>query len=67
MNYTFDTNVFLYCLRNRKNEEYIFDEIKFDESEDEIIVSIVTIAEIYAIAEMNNWGQRRKEGVENFL
>lgn len=67
MNYTFDTNILLYCLRNRENEEYIFNEINYDESDDEIIISVVTVAEIYAIAEMNNWGLRRVKGIESFL
>jgi len=67
MNYVIDTNIVLTYLKNGKVKEHIESEYKLFESPQKPIISIVTIAEIRAIALRNNWGQKRIEIVEKFL
>jgi tRNA(fMet)-specific endonuclease VapC len=67
MNYVLDTNVILLYLKNDKTKRSIEDNYGPFQSGNNPVISIVTIAEIRAIALKNNWGERRIKIVEEFL
>ena len=65
MIFFFDTNIILLYLRHSLIVEFI--EVNFKPFEADVIVSVVTVAELKSIALQNKWGNPRLQRMENFL
>ena len=67
MVFILDTNIIWHYLK--KDEVMKVVEKMFDPFNPEftVIISIVTAAELYALAAKNNWGSKRKNALTNFL
>ena len=65
MIFFFDTNIILLYLRHSLIVEFI--EVNFKPFEADVIVSVVTVAELKSIALQNNWGNPRLQKMEDFL
>ena len=65
MIFFFDTNIILLYLRHSLIVEFI--EANFKPFETDVIVSVVTVAELKSIALQNKWGNPRLQRMENFL
>ncbi len=67
MNYVLDTNIILIYLKDEKTKQIIEDSYGPFRAGNNPIISIVTIAEIRALALKNHWGERRIKIVEEFM
>lgn len=65
MLYIFDTNVVLAYLKRSKIKDFVETEYRPFVFPNQPIISVVTVAEIRALALKNNWGKRRITTVEN--
>ena len=59
MTYVWDTNIFIKSLRNRIFLSNINDQYDCFGESNELLVSAVTVGELYAFALRNRWGSRR--------
>ncbi|MEN9613307.1 MAG: hypothetical protein RLZZ628_4121 [Bacteroidota bacterium] len=68
MNYLFDTNLILFYLRNEtKIINYVDNRYQPFATSNTPLISIVSIAELKAIAMRNDWGQHRLLHLQMFL
>ena len=67
MKYVLDTNIILFYLRDKAVKKIVDEEYKLFRSNDDVLISVVTLGEIRSIARRNRWGSRRIETVETFL
>ena len=65
MIFFFDTNIILLYLRDSLVVEFI--EANFKPFAADVVVSVVTVAELKSIALQNNWGNPRLQKMEDFL
>ncbi len=65
MRYVLDTNILLHYLRSTELSLLIDKKYNpLDSSINEAIISVINVAEIRAIAKINQWGQRRMEKID---
>ena len=62
MIYLFDTNILVNSIRHSEYKRFI--EHTYFKSENSIIISVVTEAELKTIAYNNNWGQSKLKEIE---
>lgn len=67
MNYVLDTNIILFYLKDGPTKEFIEENYGPFSSDNTSIISIVTVAEVKAIALKNKWGEKRVKVVEKIL
>lgn len=67
MRYILDTNVILFYLRKNDRRQVIDRRFGPFKPENQAVISIVTVAEIKALAKKNRWGRQRTELAESFL
>lgn len=67
MNYVLDTNIILFYLKDGPTKELIETTYGPFASDNTAIISIVTVAEIKALAQKNKWGDKRIKIVEKIL
>ena len=67
MRYLLDTNILLFYVRDNQTRQFIEDNYApFSQKEDPVI-SIVSVAEILALAGDNNWGERKLKLVQKLI
>ena len=59
MTYVWDTNIFIKSLRNPTFFSMINNQYDCFGSSNELLVSAVTVGELYAFAQRNRWGKKR--------
>ena len=62
-----DTNFIFIQLRENARLQHTVDEYRMDDDDAVLLVSVVTIAELYALAERNKWGEKRLATLQAFL
>ena len=67
MTYVLDTNIILFLLKDGDTRRFIENQFAPFDAPNVAIISVVTIAEIKAIAKKNGWGERRLQVVETIL
>ncbi|NJC27658.1 type II toxin-antitoxin system VapC family toxin [Neolewinella antarctica] len=67
MSYVLDTNVLLYYVRDGETRNYIAKEYDPFSQEDQPVISIVTLGEIYVLAAKNGWGQTRLAKLDKLI
>jgi len=67
MRYVIDTNVLVHIVRNSKTWQWIALTFSPFSEENQTFVSLVSLAEILAFAERNNWGDTKKETLKVIL
>lgn len=67
MRYTLDTNVLLFYVRDKRTRVFIDDTIGPFNDENDAIISIVSVGEIYSLAAKNKWGSTKIKIVEKLL
>lgn len=67
MNYVLDTNIILFYLKDGPTKGFIEEVYSPFSADNTAIISIVTAAEIKALAQKNRWGDRRIKVVEKIL
>ena len=65
MIFIFDTNIILLYLRDSPVVEFI--EAKFQPFDADVVVSVVTVAELKSIALQNKWGNPKLKRMENLF
>ncbi|MEM8527446.1 MAG: hypothetical protein AAGG68_22590 [Bacteroidota bacterium] len=59
MQYTLDTNILLFYVRDNDTRAFIEENYAPFDQEVEPVISIVTVGEIMVIADTNNWGTKK--------
>ena len=59
MTYVWDTNIFIKSLRNPNFLSMINNQYDCFGSSNELLISAVTVGELYAFAQRNRWGKKR--------
>ena len=67
MRYTLDTNVLLFYVRDNETRKFIEENYAPFSSENESLISIVSIGEIMVLASANNWGDRKLKLVQKLI
>lgn len=67
MNFVIDTNIILHYLKNTDKKKWIINNIGPLQIGNVPIISVVSVAEIKALAAKNNWGNNRTNAIEEFL
>jgi len=67
MNYTLDTNMLLYIFRDDKFKSKIEETFQFKSSSNKLIISIVSVGEMRALSLKNQWGEKKKLALEEYL
>lgn len=67
MRYTLDTNVLLFYVRDKKTRQFLDETIGPFSDENESIISIVSVGEIYSLAAKHKWGEEKLKVVEKLL
>lgn len=67
MRYTLDTNVLLFYVRDKITRRFIDEKFGPFSDENESIISIVSIGEIYSLAAKNKWGETKLKVVEKLI
>lgn len=67
MNFVLDTNIILHYLKETDKKKWISKNIGPLQIGNIPIISVVSVAEIKAIAAKNNWGNKRIDTIEEFL
>lgn len=67
MRYTLDTNVLLFYVRGKKTRQFIDNEFGPFNDENEAIISIVSVAEIYSLAEKHKWGETKLKVINRLV
>jgi tRNA(fMet)-specific endonuclease VapC len=67
MNYTWDTNILLNCVRDDAFYTHFDEQFNFFAPQNTLSVSAVVVGEIRSIALRNKWGNRRLERLAQFL
>jgi tRNA(fMet)-specific endonuclease VapC len=65
--YLFDTNVLLALLRGKQLGSYLNQAFRLSEVINRPIISIVSHGEIMAMAQRNDWGDKKRAGLQNML
>lgn len=67
MNYLLDTNIVLTCLRTNELSRKLTRHLNLFAPNVNLLVSVVTIAELKSIAKQNNWGKKRVKALLEWL
>lgn len=67
MIYVIDTNIILSYVRSHSLWNKLSEKYDFYNSKNRVIISVVSVGEIYAIAKRQRWGKRKLEQLEEFL
>ena len=67
MTYVWDTNIFIKSLRNAVFFSNINNQYDCFGNSNELLISAVTVGELYAFALRNRWGSKRLVAMENLL
>ncbi|MFK8165180.1 MAG: type II toxin-antitoxin system VapC family toxin [Lewinella sp.] len=67
MRYTLDTNVLLFYVRDKNTRQFLDEQFGPFSEENESIISIVSVAEIYSLAAKNKWGEVKLKVVERLI
>lgn len=67
MRYTLDTNVLLFYVRDKITRRFIDEKFGPFSDENESIISIVSVGEIYSLAAKNKWGETKLKVVEKLI
>jgi predicted nucleic acid-binding protein len=67
MRYVLDTNIILFYLKDSKTKAFIKEIYNPFGSENEAVISAVTIGEIKSLAIRNGWGEKRVSLVEKIM
>ena len=67
MKYLFDTNIVLHFLRGSELAQSIENELLPFSSDNDAILSVVSVGELYSLALRNKWGEKRLQTLENML
>lgn len=67
MNFIWDTNILLSCIRNNTTYLAYNDKYEFFSNDNKAFISIVTIGEIYSIAHQRNWQKRKRQELKTIL
>lgn len=67
MRYTLDTNVLLFYVRDKETRKFIEENYSPFSDNNEAIISIVSIAEIYSLAAKHKWGDTKLKVVERLI
>ena len=65
--YILDTNVIVHLIRNNELGRYINATYNLSDALQRAVISVVTIGEMYSLAEHRNWGQTKIKQLENIL
>ncbi len=65
--YFLDTGILLGYIRGSGYAEYVEHQFKLMEASSIPLISIVTVGEIYSLAEQFHWGEKKKRSLENLL
>lgn len=67
MRYVLDTNVLLYYVRDQKTRQYIDEHFDPFGSDNDAIISVVSLGEIYSLATRNRWGSQKMNLLEALI
>jgi len=67
MNFVLDTNIILHYLKDTNKKKWISENVGPLQNRNVPIISVVSVAEIKALAAKNNWGNKRTLAIEEFL
>ena len=67
MTYLLDTNIIIHSTRNDSTALRIENQYNLFSSSHRLVVSVVTVGELYSFALQRNWGIRRMEALGNLL
>lgn len=67
MRYTLDTNVLLFYVRDKNTRKFIDENFEPFSDENEAIISIVSVAEIFSLATKHKWGEAKLQIVERLI
>jgi len=67
MNFVLDTNIILHYLKDTDKKKWISKNVGPLQQGNIPIISVVSVAEIKALAAKNNWGNKRTQAIEEFL
>lgn len=67
MKYTLDTNVLLFYVRDKETKRFIEQEFAPFDEQNEAMISVVSIAEIYSLATRNKWGNTKLKVVQKLI
>jgi len=67
MLYILDTNILVHFSRNSNIYTELIEELDLFGKDNFVFISEVSIGEIYAIALINNWGEKRLKRIKNLL
>lgn len=68
MQYVLDTNILLFYIRDAEKREFIEAEYApFNQPNQEPVISIVMVAEIMTLADINNWGRQKRLLIQDLL
>ena len=65
--YFFDTNILLALHRGRQLGDYLNQTFRLSEVINRPLISVVTHGEIWAMAQRNSWGDKKRNAVEEML
>ena len=67
MRYTLDTNVLLFYVRDKATRKFIENQYSPFGDDNESIISIVSVAEIYSLAAKHKWGETKLKVIEKII
>jgi len=67
MTYLIDTNIIVHFVRDLALYKAVENDYQIFESPNKVVISEVSIGEIYSLSKRNRWGERRMERLERFL
>lgn len=67
MVYLIDTNIIVHFVRDSQLYDTIEQEFKLFTRPNRVLISEVSVGEIYSLSKRNRWGQRKMNRLDNFL
>lgn len=67
MDYLWDTNILLHYIRNSEKFNEWNNQYTFFEGNNRILLSVINIGEIESLAYQLNWGELRRQRLQNFV
>ena len=67
MNYFLDTNLVLIYLRDNEIARQIEDDVQLLQSDNNLLISVVTLGELKSIAKQNKWGKNKLKNLVSVL
>lgn len=67
MVYLIDTNIIVHFVRDSQLYDTIEQEFKLFTRPNRVLISEVSVGEIYSLSKRNRWGQRKMDRLDNFL